>query len=174
MKNFWLASFAITALLASCLACKSLASQPTDTMPVNTTASNVAESSPANQTGKKTIDNPNLEKADFTVTAEDLDREFTRDGVTSKDLEKYLSKNIAVSGRVATIVLEKQGTVQPWVTLYAPGILHGVNCYFDDDRAEQLKLLQKDKMTKVQGFQGRFLVPKISPKLEHCAVIEAS
>lgn len=114
------------------------------------------------------------EKADFTVTAEDLDKEFTRKGVESDELKKYASKNIAVTGRVSMLSLEKQGTTQQWVTLYAPGVLHGVSCYFDDDNLEQMKMLKMDKNVKVQGFKDDFIVPEISPRLEHCVVLEAN
>jgi hypothetical protein len=72
--------------------------------PNNSTASSNA-SSAGNSTGSKTINNPGLEKPDFTVTAEELDKEFTREGVTDKDLAKYENKNIAVSGRVSMLVL---------------------------------------------------------------------
>ena len=115
-----------------------------------------------------------VEKADFTVTSEELDKEFHKEGVTSKDLEKYENKNIAVSGRVSMLVTEKKGTVQPWVTLYAPGVLRGVSCYFDDADLDQMKRLKEDKMVKVQGFMDDFIVPKISPRLEHCQVLEAN
>jgi hypothetical protein len=72
------------------------------------------------------------------------------------------------------LVTEKKGTVQPWVTLYAPGVLHGVSCYFDDADVDQMKRLTMDKMAKVQGFMDDFIVPKVSPRLEHCVVLEAS
>lgn len=114
------------------------------------------------------------EKADFTVTAEQYDKEFTTKGAKETDLKKYASKNIAVTGRVSLLSLEKQGTTQPWVTLYAPGVLHGVSCYFDDDNLEQMKKLKMDKKVKVQGFQGDFIVPEVSPRLEHCIVLEAN
>lgn len=116
---------------------------------------------------------PKIEKADFTTTSEELDKEFTRKGVKDKDLEKYVDKNIAVTGRVSLISLEKKDTTQPWVTLYAPGVLHGVSCYFDDDNLEQMKQLKMDKIVTVQGFQNDFLVPEVSPRLEHCVVIKA-
>ena len=113
------------------------------------------------------------EKVDFTTTAEELDKEFTKKGVKDKDLEKYANKNIAVTGRVSTLVFEKKGTTQPWVTLYAPGVLHGVSCYFDDDNFEQMKKLKMDKNATVQGFQNDFIVPEVSPRLDHCIVIKA-
>lgn len=115
-----------------------------------------------------------VEKADFTVTSEELDKEFHKEGVTDKDLEKYENKNIAVTGRVSMLVTEKKGTVQPWVTLYAPGVLRGVSCYFDDEDVDQMKRLKDDKIVKVQGFMDDFIVPKISPRLEHCQVLEAN
>lgn len=126
----------------------------------------------ANPTENK-IANPKIEKADFTVTSEELDKEFTKKGAKEDDLTKYASKNIAVSGRVSMLVTEKKGTTQPWVTLYAPGILGGVNCYFDDENVEQMKRLKMDKMAKVQGFKDSFIVPEVSPTLDHCVVLEA-
>ena len=131
----------------------------------NSSSSNSTASSNSSTSSK-------VEAADFTVTSEELDKEFHKDGVTDKDLEKYASKNIAVSGRVSMLVTEKKGTVQPWVTLYAPGVLRGVSCYFDDADVDQMKRLKEDKMVKVQGFMDDFIVPKISPRLEHCQVLE--
>ena len=156
------------------LGCKSLggSSSTENSPPANSSSAPANQTKPDSTTGKK-IDNSGLEKPDFTVTSEELDKEFTREGVTDKDLAKYENKNIAVSGRVSMLVLEKTGTVQPWVTLYAPGTLHGVSCYFDDKNASQLKLLKEDQMARVQGFQNDFIVPKVSPRLEHCVVLEA-
>ena len=135
-------------------------------------------STPTNSGTNSTANTPTtsakVEKADFTVTSEELDKEFHKEGVTSKDLEKYENKNIAVSGRVSMLVTEKKGTVQPWVTLYAPGVLRGVSCYFDDVDVDQMKRLKEDKMVKVQGFMDDFIVPKVSPRLEHCQVLEAN
>lgn len=116
---------------------------------------------------------PKAEKADFTVTSEEYDKEFTTKGAKAEALQKYANKNIAVSGRVSLLSLEKQGTVQPWVTLFAPGTLNGVSCYFDDDNLEQMKRLKMDKMVTVQGLQDDFIVPEVSPSLKHCVVIKA-
>ena len=124
-------------------------------------------------TTAKTGDNPKVEKADFTVTSEELDKEFTKKGAKEADLQKYASKNIAVTGRVTMLVTEKKDTTQPWVTLYAPGVLAGVSCYFDDSNVEQMKMLKMDKMVKVQGFKDSFIVPEVSPTLDHCVVLEA-
>ncbi len=160
-------SLAILILAAMVFGCstlqKSSDTKTSDAANQPTTATNSAANA----------NSPKVEKADFTVTAEELDAAFTKKGTKDADLEKYASKNIAVSGRVSTLEFEKKGTVQPWVTLYAPGILHGVSCYFDDDNVGQMKKLKKDKMAKVQGFQGTFLVPEISPTLDHCVVLEA-
>lgn len=141
--------------------------------PTNTKTSTDTNSKPADTTAK-TGDNAKAEKADFTTTAEQLDKEFTVKGAKAEDLKKYAGKNIAVSGRVSMLVMEKKGTTQPWVTLYAPGTLHGVSCYFDDDNLEQMKKLKMDKPAKVQGFQDDFIVPEVSPRLEHCVVLEGS
>lgn len=132
---------------------------------------------PTNKTAEptaKTGANPKVEKADFTVTAEELHQEFIKKGAKEEDLKKYASKYIAVSGRVSMLVMEKTGTTQPWVTLYAPGVLGGVSCYFDDDNLEQMKQLKMDKMVKVQGFKDGFIVPEVKPTLDHCVVIEAN
>ena len=123
---------------------------------------------------KTTGNSPKVEKADFTVTSEEFDKEFTKKGAKEADLQKYASKNIAVTGRVSMISNEKKGTVQPWVTLYAPGVLGGVNCYFDDDNLEQMKMLKMDKNVKVQGFKDSFIVPEVSPTLDHCVVLEGA
>lgn len=139
--------------------------------PTNSTTSNSSVNSNKETTETKTT---KVEKADFTTTAEELDKEFTRKGVKDADLEKYSNKNIAVSGRVSLLVTEKEGTTQPWVTLYAPGVLHGVSCYFDDADVDQMKKLTMDKPAKVQGFQNDFIVPEISPRLDHCVVVEGN
>jgi hypothetical protein len=164
----------IAILFAVGLACNALksndnsvsANKPNTT--TNSNAGNTANSAP------KTTSDAKAEKADFTFTAEELDKIYTKEGVTDKDLEKYENKNIAVSGRVSLLVTEKTGTVQPWVTLYAPGVLHGVSCYFDDENVGQMKSLKEDKMAKIQGFQDDFIVPSLSPKLKHCIVLEAN
>ena len=116
----------------------------------------------------------NVEPADFTTTSEQLDGEFTKKGAKAADLEKYSNKNIAVTGRVTMLVTEKKGTTQPWVTLFAPGLGHGVSCYFDDENVGQMSMLKDDKMAKVQGFQDDFIVPEVSPMLKHCVVLEGS
>jgi len=142
----------------------------------NTTAAN--STSAANSSNSASSSNNStsskIEPPDFTVTAEELDKEFTRKGVKDKDLEKYANKNIAVTGRVSMLVLQKKDKVQPWVTLFAPGVLNGVSCYFDDEDVDQMKRLKEDKVVKVQGFMDDFIVPEISPRLEHCQVLEAN
>lgn len=138
------------------------------------TNSNAPETTTVPAKDTKETESTNVEKADFTVTSEELDKEYNRKGVKDTDLEKYANKNIAVSGRVSMLVTEKKGTTQPWVTLYAPGIGNGVNCYFDDENVDQMKKLKEDKMAKVQGFQDDFIVPEISPMLKHCVVLEGT
>lgn len=108
------------------------------------------------------------------MTSEELDREFTRKGVTDDDLKKYENKTIAVSGRVTMLVKDKRGTTQPWVTLAAPGLGHGVSCYFDDENVSQMSKLKEDAMVKVQGYQDDFVVPEVSPMLKHCVVLEGA
>jgi hypothetical protein len=175
--NLFLALIATVVILSIGSGCSSLLGSKTENNSAKASETEKAADTPDQQnpadSKEKTEDKPKAEKADFTVTAEELDKEFTRKGVTDKDLEKYASKNIAVTGRVSMLVTEKKGTTQPWVTLFAPGILHGVSCYFDDDNVEQMKLLKMDKKAKVQGFQSDFIVPEISPRLEHCVVLEA-
>src|SRR6476659_100629 len=107
---------AVAPILAIVVACSLLRSNDAG----NTTSTNVNSSKTGNSQTEASP-RPNVEKADFNLTAEDLDKEFTRKGVTSADLAKYKNKNIAVSGRVSVLVTEKKGPVQPWVTLYAPG-----------------------------------------------------
>lgn len=176
-SNYVAAMIAIGALMFAGLACSALTGNKTNvnvttanTAPANNTASSPAKTS---DTDTKTAAPADVEKADFTYTAEDLDKEYTRKGVKSADLEKFSNKNIAVTGRVTMLVLEKKGTTEPWVTLFAPGLGHGVNCYFDDENVAQMKMLKEDKVVKIQGFQDDFIVPEISPMLKHCVVLEA-
>jgi len=146
-----------------------------NTAPSNTTASNSTAANSSNSaSSSNSSTSSKIEPPDFTVTAEELDKEFTRKGVKDKDLEKYANKIIAVTGRVSMLVLEKKDKVQPWVTLFAPGVLNGVSCYFDDEDVDQMKRLKEDKVVKVQGFMDDFIVPEISPRLEHCQVLEAN
>lgn len=63
-----------------------------------------------------------IKKADFTMTAEDYIKEFTREDITDKDLEKYAGKSIAVTGRVKQFSFQPNGTAAPYVTLTATGI----------------------------------------------------
>lgn len=171
--NIFFAAFAIATVFAFGFACKSFTSS--DSNSANTT-SEKDYSDDTIPPSKPEAEKPNekkVENADFTMTSEELDKEFTRKGVTDKDLEKYSTKNIAVTGRVTLLSLEKKGTTQPWVTLFAPGLGHGVSCYFDDDNLEQMKQLKDDKIVTVQGFQNDFIVPEISPSLDHCVVLKA-
>lgn len=176
-KNLINLTLVLTIALSFGLACSKFSSSnepaANTAAPANSGASNSVAS---NTTVKETTETKSskVEKADFTTTAEELDKEFTREGVKKSDLEKYANKNIAVSGRVSMLVKEKKGTTQPWVTLYAPGVLHGVSCYFDDADVAQMEKLTMDKNAKVQGFQNDFIVPKVSPRLDHCVVLEGN
>ena len=162
VTNMFFAAFALALILSVGLACNKFLS--TD---------NAVKSSNTINEDKPTGTAPEIEKADFTLTAEEFDKAFTTKGVTDKDLEKYASKNIRVTGRISLLSLEKKGATQPWITLFAPGLGNGVSCYFDDDNLTQMKQLKMDKMVTVQGFQDDFLVPEVSPRLEHCVVIKA-
>lgn len=171
MKNAGFSFFAVLLLLVVGLGCGSL-SNLTNTGQSNTAGSNTASTSTSNTAN--TTSSSNVEPADFTMTAEQLDKEFTTKGVKDADLEKYSNKNIAVTGRVSMLVTEKKGTTQPWVTLSAPGLGHGVSCYFDDENVAQMSKLKEDKMVKIQGFQDDFIVPEVSPMLKHCVVLEGA
>jgi hypothetical protein len=166
---------ALFVLMAVVLACKSLTGDTTSntTAPANKAVES-ANSAANNKTSTDTKPAPVVEKADFTMDSEELDKDFTHKGVKDKDLEKYSNKNIAVTGRVTMLVTEKKGTTQPWVTLFAPGLGHGVSCYFDDENVGQMKMLKDDKMVTVQGFQDDFIVPEVSPMLKHCVVLKGA
>ena len=140
----------------------------------NSTTTSQSNSTADSTNSSSTTGAPKVERADFTMTSEELDREFTRKGVKDEDLEKYENKTIAVSGRVSLLVKEKKGTTQPWVTLAAPGIGHGVSCYFDDENVGQMSMLKEDAMVKVQGYQNDFVVPEVPPMLKHCVVLEGA
>ena len=168
----------VSAVLAVSLGCGQLSrfTKGADTTSAtNSSASNASNpSTGTSNSSSSTTAAKNVEKADFSMTSEQLDLEYTRKGVTDKDLEKYQNKTIAVSGRVTSLVKEKQDTVQPWVTLSAPGLGHGVNCYFDDENVGQMSMLKEGARVKVQGYQDNFIVPEISPMLKHCVVLEGA
>jgi hypothetical protein len=170
-KNLINLTVTLVLVLSFGLGCQKLTSGVEKKPETNT---NNPETSNVPAKDNKETESVKIEKADFTVTAEELDKEYNRKGVKDSDLEKYANKNIAVTGRVSMLVTEKKGTTQPWVTLYAPGIGNGVNCYFDDENVDQMKKLTEDKMAKIQGFQDDFIVPEISPMLKHCVVLEGS
>ena len=176
LKNGTVSLIALAIVLMVGLGCKSLMSSVSnDKTEANTsTASSNSSANKAANVDSKTTETTKAEKADFTMTSEELDKDFTRKGVKDKDLEKYSNKNIAVTGRVTMLVTDKRGTTQPWVTLFAPGIGHGVSCYFDDENVGQMKKLKDDKNATVQGFQDDFIVPEVSPMLKHCVVLAGS
>ena len=169
----------LSAVLAVSLGCGQLSrfTKGTDTASASNSGTSNASgpsTTASNSSSTTTTTAKNVEKADFSMTSEQLDLEYTRKGVTDKDLEKYENKTIAVTGRVSMLVKEKQDTVQPWVTLAAPGLGHGVNCYFDDENVGQIGLLKEGAMVKVQGYQDNFIVPEISPMLKNCVVLEGA
>jgi len=173
LKNGTVLLIALAIVLMVGLGCKSLMSAVSnDRTEANT--STASSNSAANKAANTAAEPAKAERADFTMTSEELDKEFTTKGVKDKDLEKYSNKNIAVTGRVTMLVTDKRGTTQPWVTLFAPGIGHGVSCYFDDENVWQMKKLKDDKNATVQGFQDDFIVPEVSPMLKHCVVLAGS
>lgn len=174
-KNLINSTLTLAMVLSFGLACSQFRSSNEPAANTSAPANSIASNAPVKETKETTeTKTSKIEKADFTTTAEELDKEFTREGVKDSDLAKYENKNIAVSGRVSMLVKEKKGTTQPWVTLYAPGVLHGVSCYFDDADVAQMDKLTMDKPAKVQGFQNNFIVPKVSPRLDHCVVLEGN
>ncbi len=118
-------------------------------------------------------ENPKIEKADFKMTAEEYSKEFTREGVTRKDLEKYANKHIAVTGSVRMFSFEEYGTAPPYVVLGTHGLEYGVACYFGNTNLDERKHIRMDKIVPVQGFENEFFVPGVSPALDRCVVLEA-
>jgi len=174
MKNSVTLALTLIMVFAAGIACdkfKSTTSEP----PAANANSNKMSANASTPAPAKTDSKPTkIEKPDFTMTAEQYDAEFYKKGVKSEDLEKYSNRIIQVSGRVSMLETEKHGTTLPWVTLFAPGTLRGVSCYFDDADVDQMKKLTMNKTATVQGFQGSLLVPEVSPMLDHCVVVEGS
>ena len=119
------------------------------------------------------FETPKIKKADYTMTAEELVEEFMRDGATSADLKKYAGKNIAVTGRVAMFSFEPNGTAPPYVVLAAPGLERGVTCYHNGGDTEGRKMIRKDKIVTMQGFQDESPMAGTSPALIRCVVLKA-
>src|SRR5687767_12979678 len=104
ITNLSFAAFALAIVLMVNLACSSLStSKPGENTAKPSNSATQAET-PTGTAPEPTT--PKIEKADFTMTSEEYDKEFNRKGVTDKDLEKYKSKNIQVTGRVTLLSLE--------------------------------------------------------------------
>ncbi len=119
---------------------------------------------------------PKIEKADFTMTVEELVDEFMREGATSEDLKKkYAGKNIAVTGRVTMFSFEPDAP--PFVflsALSATGTERVVACYLGDaGDAEGKGKISKGKIVTMQGTPNGSMMAGVLPSLGECFVLEA-
>ena len=69
---------------------------------------------------------------------------------------------------------QKGGTAPPYVLLGTAGQERGVTCYHDDADVEGRKMVVKDKILTMQGFQDEPPMAGISPALVRCIVLSAS
>ena len=114
-----------------------------------------------------------IEKADFTMTVEELVEEFMREAATSEDLKKkYAGKNIVVTGRVTMFSFEPNGTAPPYVVLAAPKTEGGVICYIGSS-GETGRNIRMDKIITMQGLMDQFPMAGTSPQLGDCFVLKA-
>ncbi|CAN5383909.1 hypothetical protein BH10ACI1_BH10ACI1_15480 [soil metagenome] len=93
-----------------------------------------------------------IKKPDFTMTAEEYIKEFTREGITDKDLEKYAGKSIAVTGRVKQFSFQPNGTAAPYITLGAAGSERVLVCSLDNTNVENRELIKPDEIVTMQGI----------------------
>ncbi len=114
------------------------------------------------------------DKADFTVTSEEIYKEYSTGKKSIKAPEKYVNKIVAVSGRVAYLEPEAKGSLAPRVTLKggASAIIDVVTCEFDEENKSEITKLKKDQSVKLQGLSPEMWL--MTPTLKHCVIIEAN
>ena len=85
------------------------------------------------------------------MTAEEYIKEFTREGITDKDLEKYAGKRRRHWARQAIFVSANR-TAAPYVTLAAAGSERVIACSLDNTNVENREMIKPDKIVTMQGI----------------------
>lgn len=176
MHKSFSTALVLTVILAFASACSRFsASRMPEEMPPSKNSVNKDHRTIENESPSASpkLDNPKIEKADFKMTAEEYIKEFTRQGVTKKDLEKYAGKQIAVIGRVTMFSFEKNGTAPPYVVLSEFDSIRGVTCYLNTTNTEGWKLVRMEKSVTVQGTGEDFPSAGSPPALNRCVVLKA-
>ncbi len=145
----------------------------------NSNSANANIASNANQNKVKR----DVKPADFTVTAEELGKEFLKekDGFWVLDKtkfnelkQKYEGKTIAVTGKISSITRKNRGHSSNYITVYATeGAKDSQRdffyCTFQDNDAEQMEPLRAGDTVTVQGLSE--YISEL-PRLENCVVAE--
>ena len=112
------------------------------------------------------------DSADFTVSSEEIFKEYSANKKTIKAPEKYVNKIIAITGRVAYLEPERKGSLAPRVALKGGSspIIDVVTCEFDEENKEEITRLRKDQSVRLQGLSPEMWL--MTPTLQHCVVVE--
>jgi hypothetical protein len=141
-----------------------------NTPPVNTAPVNTSSPEPKKEEKKGIVSAS--DKADITITAEALYKEFVAKDKPIEPPAKYVNKIIAISGRVADLMPEKSGVLAPRVTLKggSSSIIDVVTCEFDEENKSEITKLKKDQTVKLQGLGPDTWL--MTPSLQHCVILE--
>lgn len=175
MKNLITICGFLTILLAVTPGCRSLSSNESSNatnLNVNTANQTTkSESTPTPKVEPTTTApavKPTIEKADFTLTAEDFYKEYEKNG--DKAQTKYTNKVVTVTGRLVEPSIENTSAGRV-VRLKTVKSLDWVNCYFDEENSESFKKLREDQKVTLQGLGEEYWIG--GPTLKRCIVVKA-
>lgn len=103
------------------------------------------------------------QRADFTVTATDLQTEFRSDEAAAH--EKYLGKNVEVTGKIISVNIEDDKVVS--IILETPDEMSSVICTFSEKMDP--KEIDPSHQVKVRGELSGFLMDVL---LNNCVLIK--
>lgn len=103
------------------------------------------------------------QKADFEVTATDLQLEFKSDEAAAH--QKYIGKNVEVTGKVISVNIEEDKVVS--IILETPDEMSSVICTFNEKMDP--KAIDPSRPVKVRGELSGFLMDVL---LNNCVLIK--
>lgn len=103
------------------------------------------------------------QKADISIAASDLIQAFSTD--ETKANEKFLDKNIAVTGNIKSIEKDEQGTVT--ILLGNDTDMNNVSCQLDERHAATAASLKQGDLVNIKGVCTGSLIDVV---LVRCAI----
>lgn len=108
-----------------------------------------------------------LEEPSFTVTAQDMYREYRSD--YQAGMRKYLGKYVNVTGTVQVVYVPQSIELDTEVGLDGKDGYPLVHCYFDADQTGTVKTLEKNQIVTLQCVGSDYWGN--GPSLKHCAFV---